>query len=68
MLHDQYLVWSEEHGRWWRPAAQGYTSSIAEAGIYSKQQADMICRDANFGGSFHEIAIPMPEGLPDACG
>lgn len=61
---DYYLIWSEEHGRWWRPGERGYTDRIVEAGIYSKARADAICANANVGGRFHEIAIPRPKGIP----
>lgn len=58
-----YLIWSEEHHAWWRPAERGYTSQMKEAGRYSKQRADVIVHNANLIG-FNEIAIPMPEQLP----
>ena len=64
-----HLIWSEEHGAWWRPGGRGYTTRITEAGRYSKGEAEHICANANvgapFGGGkrFHEIAIKAPEGL-----
>lgn len=59
-----YLIWSEEHGAWWRPARRGYTTSIKDAGRYLLSAAEEIVRSANFGGTFHEIAIPCPAGIP----
>ncbi len=61
---DDYLIWSEEHGAWWRPYARGYTVSIVAAGRYSAERAAQIVRDANAGGRFHEIMVPVPEGIP----
>lgn len=61
-----YLIWSEEHQAWWKPAAAGYTRSILQAGRYSKADADTICATANQylpKGSFHEIAFPLPLAL-----
>jgi hypothetical protein len=58
-----YLIWSEEHGRWWGPAQRGYTTSIREAGLYTLQEANDICTRANQflePTSFNEIAFPVP--------
>lgn len=67
-----YLIWSEEHGAWWRPFANGYTHFITEAGRYTKSQADDILVEANkvihpetgflADRKFNEIAIPDPMG------
>lgn len=54
-----WLVWSEEHGMWWRAGHCGYTRSIREAGRYAKAEADEIVRRANIV-DFNEIAIPDP--------
>ena len=54
-----FLIWSIEHGAWWRPARYGYTTNIAEAGIYDQAEAERIVRKANYPpGTFHECAIP----------
>lgn len=45
----KYLIWSNEHVAWWRPASMGYTVSIEHAGRYSRDEAMEICRGANFG-------------------
>lgn len=60
---DEYLIWSEEHGRWWNPGHAGYTNQVAHAGRYSKEEADRIVQGANYGSTFNEIAIPFPAGL-----
>ena len=62
-MADEFLIWSEEHGRWWKPAERGYTSQLATAGRYSRERAEAIVRSANFGSAFNEIAVPVPEGL-----
>jgi hypothetical protein len=58
-----YVIWSEEHGAWWRPGKTGYTRSLREAGCYSKAEAEAIVESANKyvgAGDFHEVALPDP--------
>lgn len=43
----QWLIWSNEHGAWWKPGRYGYTKSRLEAGRYSFEEAAEICTDAN---------------------
>jgi hypothetical protein len=43
---DTYLVWSNEHGAWWRAGEAGYSRNLAEAGRYSRDRALAICRSA----------------------
>lgn len=38
----QYVIWSFEHRRWWRPDSEGYTPDLREAGRYSKAEAGDI--------------------------
>lgn len=38
-----YLIWSNEHGAWWRPHRCGYTKWLADAGRYTRAQAISIC-------------------------
>ncbi len=52
-----YLVWSNEHGCWWRPNSCGYTTDRAQAGRYTKAEADDICRHARS----HTEGEPPPE-------
>lgn len=64
-----YLVWSEEHGAWWKGSA-GYTHFMTEAMRYTKAQADRIVEAGNFvihpesgflaTRKFNEVAIPDP--------
>jgi len=43
----QFLIWSEEHGGWWKPGRSGYTRSMEEAGRYSEDDAILIVWLAN---------------------
>jgi hypothetical protein len=59
----KYVIWSEEHGQWWRPGEFGYTRSLRKAGRYTIKQAERICAKANLAATppaFNEIAIPDP--------
>lgn len=62
-----WLVYSNEHGAWWRPNSAGYTKHVESAGRYSKAEADYICRDASRGPKRfeedppHEVAVIAPE-------
>jgi hypothetical protein len=47
MSERSYIIWSNEHARWWRPHSQGYTALISNAGRYTKAQATEICENAN---------------------
>lgn len=40
---ENYLVWSNQHGCWWRADQAGYTIYIAAAGRYSRSEALGIC-------------------------
>lgn len=35
----RFLLWSNKHSMWWRPAARGYTNDVTEAGRYSEAEA-----------------------------
>lgn len=69
MKSKQYLIWSEEHGAWWK-GTSGYTCSITEAGRFGYARAVTIARKANEfvhpdegenrGRTFNEIVIPDP--------
>jgi hypothetical protein len=52
-----FLIWSEEHGQWWRAGSAGYTRSILEAGRYAFKEAMEITSDANRGGKTNEVAL-----------
>lgn len=69
-----YLIWSEEHGAWWRPGDRdfvwGYTHFMTEAGRFTKADAEWIVERGNkkivpedgflADRKFNEIAIPDP--------
>lgn len=50
----EWIVWSKEHGGWWKPGRNGYTRSRAEAGRYSFAAAVDICLSANHALSDYE--------------
>jgi hypothetical protein len=54
------MIWSNEHGMWWRPDQQGFTPHSAEAGLYDEDDARDIVSDATLGGDlFSEHVNPM---------
>lgn len=62
-----WLIWSNEHGAYWRAGRAGYTKDVAEAGRYSTKAAQAICREAgqHVGEELpaipNEILVPSPE-------
>lgn len=57
-----WLVWSNEHGAWWKPYGWGYTRELSEAGRYTKERADLICQQANYN-RINEVAILHPDQI-----
>ena len=57
-MADDWLIWSNEHGAWWRHAGQGYTLDVAIAGVYSRDAAYSICVEARDGW---RALTPPPE-------
>lgn len=59
----QYVIWSNEHRAWWRPAGMGYAAQLEKAGIYTREQALKIVADSSagwrLGGNPTEFAIPI---------
>lgn len=35
----KYLIWSNQHRKWWRAGSVGHTSSLERAGRYTREQA-----------------------------
>ena len=58
-LSGSYYIYSHEHRAWWRPARNGYTDSILEAGMYSLEEANEICITASYGS--YNLAGTLPE-------
>lgn len=50
MADAHVLIWSNEHGMWWRPNRIGYTTLTHEAGRYTEAEAEAICAKANLDG------------------
>jgi hypothetical protein len=46
-MSERWLIWSNEHRAWWRPAGHGYTTATHQAGMFSRDEAEAIVRDAN---------------------
>lgn len=67
----EYVIWSNQHGAWWRANRMGYTRSIQFAGRYSREQAIEICHGATIAhdwsrGSPDELPVPIADLPPDA--
>jgi hypothetical protein len=43
----KWLIWSNEHGGWWKPRELGYTHTRSEAGRYDFERALEIVTHAN---------------------
>lgn len=39
-----WMIWNGRWSTWWRENKCGYTRDIAEAGLYTKAEADRLCR------------------------
>jgi hypothetical protein len=66
-----WVIWSEEHGAWWAPDRHSYTRSLNRAGRYSRQEATLICEQANkycAAGIWNECCLPDPVELRTARG
>ena len=44
----KWIIWSIEHGCWWRANSQGYCAEFSGAGVYSYEQALEIVTGANY--------------------
>lgn len=71
-----WLVWSHEHNGFWAPGRWGYTRFIEQAGRFSRDEAEAICRDAQ-PSSWRdrdtpdlppEICFPAPEAVDQLAG
>jgi hypothetical protein len=48
MENTKWLIWSIEHGTWWRANGQGYCAEVSGAGVYTYEKALQIVTDANY--------------------
>lgn len=39
----EWLIWSHEHGSWWAPESRGYRDNVADAGRYTRAEAEHAC-------------------------
>lgn len=62
---DLYLVWSNQHRRWWGPGARGYMANSRDAGRYTREQALRICADAMPQRRGDEPLYEIPVRLAD---
>ncbi len=57
-----FLIWSNEHGVWWRSKCSGYTKARSDAGRYALEEASKIIEYANRhvvdGGRPDETMVP----------
>lgn len=51
-----YVIWSFEHDAWWASGSWGYTPELAQAGRYSRAEADRIVANANIV-AVNEVAM-----------
>lgn len=58
-----YLVWSHEHGGWWRPGSFGYSPRLSEAARMTRVQALAVCKRAMPGA--REALNELPVRLDD---
>ena len=56
-------IWSFEHDAWWRADHCGYTADKDIAGLYPRQEAEDICRRANYGGMLNEEIVEIGRNL-----
>lgn len=61
-----YLIFSNEHGAWWRPSRCGYTVMLKAAGRYTRDEALSICAHARDGMSGTSCPSEIPVREEDA--
>lgn len=66
---DEYLIWSHEHGAWWKANRMGYIVAAKFAGRFSRDEAIEICRTAREGFPMESAPSEIPVRAADvlAC-
>lgn len=60
----RWLIWSNEHGAFWRPGGAGYTRHVDQAGRFMRNEADFIAERAGAHGpgqASNEVVVLAPE-------
>jgi hypothetical protein len=70
-----WLIWSNQHGAWWKANSYGYDNRVVNAGRFSRSEAQKICSDACYRNDWtigesnlqspHEVMVPSPEYLAE---
>lgn len=64
-MSDTYLVWSNEHGAWWKAGGWGYSTGLRNAGHFTRDEAIQICRQALHSavhiGSVAEVPVRLDD-------
>lgn len=64
-MERNYLVWSNEHRAWWRADSSGYTRNVAQAGLYTRDDAISISHKARDGWEPGDLPDEIPVLLAD---
>ena len=52
-LRGKRVIWSREHGAYWRANRAGYCTELLGAGLYSPEEAEEICKRAAERAEMH---------------
>jgi hypothetical protein len=63
---ERYLIWSFEHRASWGPGRVGYTTATHRAGIYTAEEANEICNEAN-RTAIEDLLVPAPRQRRRPC-
>ena len=61
-----YLIWTHEHGMWWKPNSLGYTDKVEEAGRYHFGEVALIV--INHIPAGEEIAVREQDAVEKGRG
>lgn len=57
-----FLLWSNKHGAWWKPAARGYTVDRREAGRYTEAEAVRYVANSAMCGILSQVTCMVVDG------